>query len=226
MPRTVSVTGEAEVRVVPDEVSYNFGIETSNKDIEEGRRENDKRVKDLIELTKRLGIAPEHVQTDYMSIDPDYVETEARYGEPRGGRKLVGYVTRRNIVVTLKDLTKVEELVAEALKLGVNSVDQGEFRTADLRKYRDQARLNATKAAQEKATALAGQLGAKVGKPLSISEEGIWDYPWMSSSYGRRNRMMTQNSISDMGGGPGPAGTVAPGQITVVARVNVTFELE
>jgi uncharacterized protein YggE len=161
-----------------------------------------------------------------MSIDPDYVETEARYGETRG-RKLVGYVTRRNIVVTLKDLTKAEELVAEALKLGVNSVDQGDFKTADLRKYRDQARLNATKAAQEKATALAGQLGAKVGKPLSISEEGIWDYPWMSSSYRRRGMgMMTQNSISDMGGGPGPAGTVAPGQITVVARVNVIFELE
>ena len=39
MPRTVSVTGEAEIRVVPDQVSYNFGIETSNKDIEEARRE-------------------------------------------------------------------------------------------------------------------------------------------------------------------------------------------
>ena len=211
MPRTVSVTGEAEIRVVPDQVSYNFGIETSNKDIEEARRENDKRVKDLIDLTKRLGIAPQHVQTDYMSIDPDYLETEARYGEPRG-RKLVGYVTRRSIVVTLKDLSKVEELVAEALKLGVNSVDQGEFKTADLRKYRDQARLNATKAAQEKATALAGQLGAKIGKPLAISEEGMWDYPWASSGRALRSRLMMQNSISEMDGGPGPTGTVAPGR--------------
>jgi len=223
-PRAISMTGEAEIRVVPDEVVYNFGIETSNKDIDQARRENDTRVKELLELTRRLKIAQEHVQTDYMSIEPDYVETEARYGEPRG-RNLVGYVTRRNVMVTLKDLSNVEGLVTEALRLGVNSVDQGEFRTSELRKHRDQARLNAVRAAREKASALAGELGAKLGRPLSITEEGIYDYPW-SSPYGRRSRAMLQNSMMEVPMAAPSSGTLAPGQIMVVARVNVIFELE
>lgn len=229
--RTITVMGEAEIRVVPDEVVFNFGIETSKKEIDEARSENDRQLKDLLALARRLGIEEKHIQTDYLSIEPDYLNTEPRYNDNPADRKrqLIGYITMRRIVLTLKDLSKVEELIAQALKLGVNYVSQGEFRTTELRKYRDQARLNAIDAAREKALALATRLGVKLGRPISIMESSVWEDGYGGSSmYSRRSRAMTQNSISD--GGPpyggGEASSVAPGQISVTARVSVIFELE
>src|SRR6185295_3754667 len=70
--RTISVTGEAEVRVVPDEAIFSFGIHTSHKEIDEARKDNDRRLEELLTLTKRLGIRPEHVQTDYLDINTTY----------------------------------------------------------------------------------------------------------------------------------------------------------
>jgi uncharacterized protein YggE len=214
--RTISVTGEAEVKVVPDEAVFNFGIETDSKDIEEARRQNDARVKDLLDLAARLGIERQHVQTDYLSIEPRY----DRDGSDRKN-EFLGYFVRRNVVITLKDLGKFEQLLSEALKLGVNFVDQAQFRTTELRRHRDQARQMAIRAAKEKAVALAGELNMKVGKPISISEASIWENNWY------RGRAMTQNAMaeapasSDIG-----SSTIAPGQISISARISVVFELE
>ncbi len=46
-PHTISVNGNAEVRVAPDEVILSVGVETDSKDIAAARSENDTRVKPL-----------------------------------------------------------------------------------------------------------------------------------------------------------------------------------
>jgi uncharacterized protein len=216
--RTISVTGEAEVRVVPDEAVITFGIETSSdKAIDNAREENDRRLEELLALTRRLGIKPEHVQTDYLDIEPRY-----DYDSERRERKFLGYFIQRNVVITLRDLTKFTPLLTDALKLGVNRAGQVQFRTTELRKHRDAARTMAIRAAKEKAVDLAKELGMKVGKPITIEESSTWD-TWG----GPRRGMMMQNAMSEesMGGDMGSS-TLAPGQISVSARVSVTFDLE
>lgn len=213
--RIITVTGEAEVRVVPDEAVFTFGIETSNKDIDEAQRENDRRVKDVLALADKLGIERKYVQTNYLSIEPRY-EDRGEHGSERR-REFVGYYARRDISITLKNLSLFEELLSRSLKLGVNYVGGAQFRTSELRKHRDQARLMAIRAAKEKAVALAGELGAKIGRPVSISEDG---------GYGMRGgRAMMQNAMDEAPDG-GDGSTLAPGQMAVNARVTVTFELE
>ena len=82
------------------------------------------------------------------------------------------------------------------------------LRTSKLRQYRDQARIQAVKAAKEKALALAGELGAKVGKAHSMTE-GSHDM-----------------SIG-MGGGEGAANPACEaGTISSSATVTVAFVLE
>ncbi len=214
--RTISVTGEAEVRVVPDEAIFNFGIETDNKDIEVARQENDRRVRDLLATATKLGIPEKNVQTDYLNIEPRY-----EYNNTRQERVFFGYFTTRNVSIRLTNLSLFDDLLSRALKLGVNYVGGAQLRTSELRKHRDQARLMAIRAAREKAVALTAELGVKVGKPVTISEESQGGSPWRST------RMMMQNAIADSpdGGGEG-SGTLSPGQITVTARVTVVFELE
>ena len=41
-PRLITVTGDAEVRVVPDEVMLTLGVETWNKELNAAKQENDR----------------------------------------------------------------------------------------------------------------------------------------------------------------------------------------
>lgn len=219
--RTVSVTGEAEVRVVPDEVVLTLGIATHDNQIAVAKRQNDAIVQKVLALATKYDIPPEHVQTDYVGIEPRY---------PNGCYELcdpIGFAVRRSVVIRLRELDKFEDLLTDSLNAGVNYVHGIEFRTTELRTYRDEARALAIRAADEKADALAGELGQEAGKPQTITEQqsSWWSGygAWWGSSWGSA---MTQNTIQEYGGAPlGVDSSVAPGQISVRATVAVSFEL-
>ncbi len=218
--RSISVSGEAEVRVVPDEVILTLGVETSNMDLEEAKAENDQRVAAVLDLTERYGIEPKLVQIDHISIEP-------RYRDSYEKQSFLGYFVRKTVVVTLRDISQFEALLSDVLASGANYVHGIQFRTTELRKHRDEARALAITAAREKAEALAGDLGQEIGEPLKITEgQASWwsGYgSWWGSAYASG---MTQNVIQNAAGS-GYTGddTLAPGQIKVTAVVAVEFAL-
>lgn len=220
-PRTVTVTGEAEVKVVPDEVVLTLGVETVNKDLAAAKAENDRRVKGILAAAQGVGVAPKDLQTDFLSIEP-------RYHDGYEQTDFIGYFVRKTVVVTLRDVPKFEKLLSAVLTAGANHVHGIDFRTTALRKHRDEARALAVKAARDKAAALAGELGKRIGNPRSIQEGsgGWWSSygGWWGRGYGQT---MTQN-VSQLapGGESGGEGPLAPGTISVKASVSVTFELE
>ena len=146
--RLITVTGDADVKVVPDEVILTLGVETWNEDLDVAKKDNDQRIKNTLSMTKKFDILPKHVQTDYISIDPTY---KSHVDE----RIIIGYSVRKTIVITLRDIAKFEDVLSSALKSGVNRVQGIQFRTTELRRHRDRARALAIKAAREKAVALA-----------------------------------------------------------------------
>ena len=218
---SISVNGDATVKVVPDEIILTLGVETRHKELTEAKSENDKRVRRVIALAKSYGVDPKHIQTDFINISPEY--EYINYDIDR----IVGYRVGKTIVITLKDIDKFDGLYSDVLELGANYVHGIEFRTSELRKYRDQARALAIKAAEEKATALAAELGRSIGNPTHINENhsGWWSSygRWWGSRWGG---MMSQNVVQNAGlEGYTTEGGVAPGQIEVNASVSVTFEL-
>ncbi len=220
-PRRVTVTGEAEVRVVPDEVILTLGIETWDKNLQAAKGQNDRILANVLEVAADHGIRPEHLQTDFVSIEPRY--RNGYYEE----RDFIGFFVHRNVVITLRDLGEFEGLLSNALEAGVNYVHGIQFRTTELRQHRDQARALAIQAAKEKAEALAGKLDQQVGEPLDIQEvqNGWWSgyNAWWGARYGGG---MTQNVIQEAGDAMTFSdGGVAPGQIAVSARVSVVFGL-
>lgn len=219
--RLITVTGDADVLVIPDEVLLTLGIETQDKELETAKRKNDERVKQVLALTQAYGIQPQHIQTDHISIEP-------RYHNNYEQREFIGFFVRKTIVITLKDISKFETLLADVLDNGANYVHGIQFRTTDLRKHKDEARDLAIKAAQEKAVALAGALGQEIGVPHTIQEvQGGWwsSYnAWWGSRWGGG---MAQNVIQEVSGNAlTGAESIAPGQITVNAKITVSFELK
>jgi hypothetical protein len=218
--RQISVTGDAEVRVVPDEVVLTLGVQTWDEDIELAKHKNDQIVKRVTQLTERYGIPAKHVQTDYISVEP-------RFDDNYEQRGFIGFFVRKTISIRLRDLSKFERFLTDVLGTGVNYVHGIKFRTTELRKYRDQARALATNAAKEKAAAMAQELDQQIGEPLQIREEQVGWWSWYGSSWwGSRWERMTQNVIQNAGGNVSvDEDAIAVGQITVSARVSVSFLL-
>lgn len=207
----VTVTGEAEVRVVPDEVVFDLTVQTLNRDLRLAKAQTDERIRKTLELTRRYKIAAADVQTDYVRLEPRY----------RGGdetRTLVGYSVRKDLLFTLRDAAQAEELLSELIESGISRINSINFRSSQLRRHRDEARALAIKAAREKAVALTAEIGQRIGKAYSIEEEAP----------AFRSPAMLQNVITSADGDAAASseGTLALGQIKVSARVTVRFILE
>ena len=220
-PRLITVAGDAEVRVVPDEVLLTLGVETWDEDLIVAKDQNDAIVNKVLGLAADYAIDPQHVKTDYVNIEPRY--RHGTYDE----QDFIGFFVRKTIVFTLRDISKFEDLLTDVLGVGVNYVQGIQFRTTQLRTYRDEARALAIKAAREKAIALAKELGQEVGEPRMIREDKSdwWSGygAWWGSAWGGA---MAQNVIQELGGTSSATDTLAPGQISVQARVTVNFQLE
>jgi uncharacterized protein len=210
-PRLITVTGEAEVKVAPDEVVFDITVQTINKDLKLAKSQTDERLKKVLELTRKYKIAPQDVQTDYIKLDP-------RYRGNDESRLFLGYAVRKDMVFTLRDVSQAEGLLSEIMEAGISRINSIRFQTSQLRKYRDQARAMAIKAAQEKAIDLTAVIGQKIGKAYSIEEEA----PQRGNAYSN----FTQNAISTVSSSSDDSeGTLSLGMIAISARVTVKFEL-
>jgi hypothetical protein len=134
----------------------------------------------------------------------------------------------------MRDVTKSNDAMIAAFQAGANQVVDVQFYTSELRKYRDQARELAMKAAREKADALSGAAGAEVGCILTITENtqsNFYGGGWWGYGYSSSQSMMTQNVIQNVApaGGESSAlddGPLSTGQISVRAEVMASFGLK
>lgn len=210
-PRLITVTGEAEINVAPDEVVFDVTVQTINKDLRQAKSQTDERLKKLMDLTRKYKITPQDVQTDYIKLEPRY----------RGGdesRLFIGYAVRKDLVFKLRDVTQAESLLSEVLESGITRINSIRFQTSRLRTYKDEARSQAIKAAHEKAMALTREIGQTIGKAYSIEEE----VPQRGNS--SANFMANSTSTVDSDS-VDTEGTLSLGQIKISARVTVRFEL-
>jgi uncharacterized protein len=215
-PPLVTVTGQAEVLVPPDEAVFSLAIENVDKDMIAANKRTDDSVRQVIAIAKKHNIKPEDVQTSRISIQPKYNTDDLDYeARRRVQRALIGYESSKTIVIKLRDISRFEALLAEILTAGISRLAGLEFRDSQLRKHRDQARAMAIRAAKEKATLLAGEIGQTIGPAYSITET--------SGDYAPRTM---QNVSSSMPSTSESESAIAPGSISVTAQVTVRFRLQ
>ncbi|HEX6187341.1 MAG TPA: SIMPL domain-containing protein [Pyrinomonadaceae bacterium] len=216
-PPLITVTGQAEVRVPPDEVLFTLAVENVDKDMLVANRKTDDSVKQILAIARKYNVKPEDVQTSHISVEPKYnwddMSFEARQ---KVKRVFIGYEVSKTAVIRLKDISRFSELLADVLQAGITRLSNLEFRDSQIRKHRDQARVMAIRAAQEKAILLAREIGQSIGPAYSISE--------YAGDSGRSN--VAQNVTSVISGDLSSSeSAIAPGSISVTAQVTVKFKL-
>lgn len=218
--RQISVSGESEVRIAPDEIILTLGVETYNIDLKTAKAENDSLVKSALEIASDYEIPEKYLKTDYIEIQPVFESYNHK-------QNFLHYQVRKTIALTIRKIDSYEPLLTDMLEAGIDHVIGIDFRTTDLRTHKDAARALAVRAAREKAEAMAGELDQILGEVISISEHSSGYYPWYGSSwYGRSGGYMSQNVIQNTGGAGISGAVLAPGQISITAKVGVTFVLK
>lgn len=220
-PGTIAVGGSARVLVAPDEVAVALAAEAVEKDLAKAKAATDAGIAAVRAAARDLGVPDERVQTDAVDIG---VSWHTPGSLPAYGSENRYFKVRRGIVVVLGSADQLDALLSRALAGGITSVDGITFRSTRLAELRAAARLQAVKAAREKAAAMAEALGAGLGRPLSIAEQ---DSRWRWGGWnGRRGGMPMQNvQLQFDGGGQAASGDggIAPGQIAIEAEVTVSF---
>lgn len=220
---TIRVTGTAEIRVIPDEVVLRLGVETFDPALAQASAQNEAAVAAVTSVARAQGVADAHIQTDHIGIEP-LVNTWRNGGPPV--YEVYGYRVRRTVVISLRDLERFDALLREAIAAGATNVHGVTFQTTDLRTHRDQARALAVDAAREKAEAMAGRLGQRLGPPTHIIEEPEWWGGSYGSGWGAAGGGALQNVVQSAPGDGSGGDVLSPGELAVRARVAITFALD
>ena len=152
----IEVTGSAEMSIQPDEVVLEIVLGDTKK-------VPTKKLKDIESdfnaVLKKHGIKPESVQFDSASTGYWYYWWHRR-----------GNIDMRTVNLTLDGNTDIFALVRDLNKDWVNSIRIVKSDHKDMAAYRKQVKIEAIKAAKEKASYLLESVGQKAGGILSVEE--------------------------------------------------------
>lgn len=171
-PATIQVTGHAQVSEAPDRVYIDIGVTTQARQSEAAASENAARSSTVIAAVKRAAGPDAQLTTTEYSISPNYT-----YPQGGGTPTLLGYNVSNVVQVRLDDLRRIGNVIDAATQAGSNIVQGIRFTLRDDQVPRDQALREAALNARQDADALAGALGLRVVRVLSVSEQGAAELP-------------------------------------------------
>jgi hypothetical protein len=167
-PPRITVTGEAVVSVPPDLALIEAGISTEAKGAREASDANNAAMGKLLLALKGAGIEEKDVQTQRLSLQPQYAQ------ERRGPNAVTGYRATNRVEVKLRDLTRVAAVVDLMVGAGANEIGGVTFTVAQLL---DDARTQAMADARRKAEIYARAAGVELGATIAIQEQSAGGGP-------------------------------------------------
>lgn len=154
--RTITVAGEGSVFVKPDVASVNLAVITEGKTVEKVSDENNVKMKAIVAAVKELGIDEADIKTTNYNLSP-------RYNYDTYPAKIEGYTLSQNITVKIRDLGKVEDVIAASTNAGANRMDSLNFMVDDEDQFMSEARELAVEEAKAKAAEIEDTVGISLG---------------------------------------------------------------
>jgi len=207
-PITLSVSTQAQVLAVPDIATLSAGVMTQAPTAQAAMGDNARQMTQVMAALKAAGIADRDIQTAGLNLQPQY---DYRNDQPP---RLIGYQAVNTLSVTVRKLDRIGATLDALVGKGVNQISGPTFTVDKPEALLDKARADAVTKAMARARLYAQAAGLKVRRVLSITEGGAMPPPMPIE--GVRMRAMAADAA------PTP---VSPGQVDLVATVNVTFEL-
>ncbi|MDP3004254.1 MAG: SIMPL domain-containing protein [Candidatus Azambacteria bacterium] len=202
-PQTVSFTGEGKVKAAPDTAKVEIGLVTEGKDSISVQNENSSKMNAVIKFLKEQKISGEDIKTSAYSLSP-------KYEYNKGKSTLVGYILNQALTVTVRDLSKIGEVLDGAVSNGANQVNSISLFVDKPEELKNKAREDAVKQAKEKASAASEIAGFRLGRVIGFNENTFGEPPMYYETMGK-------------GGGTAPAPQIEPGTQEITINVTLTY---
>ncbi|MDD3080215.1 MAG: SIMPL domain-containing protein [Paludibacter sp.] len=153
----IEVTGKAEMEIVPDLIYLK--IQLSEKD-DKSKKTLSQRENEMIKMLKTKGVD--------TKTDLNVVDLSSNFKTYLLGKSDVLLSKEYQLVV--KDTKTLMNVMLGLEKLGIANVSVDKVDNSDMEKYRREVKIEAVKAAKEKAQALAEAIGQQLGRAIYILE--------------------------------------------------------
>lgn len=165
--RYIEVTGTSEIEIVPDKIHYIIEIREYFEEEFDGKSKPEEY----------------HTKVSLSQIEQDLRKTLAEAGITQDAIRMqeIGdywrkqgqdFLISKNFDITLTDFRQINEIVKRIDTKGIHTMRIGELENKDILTYHQKGKIEALKAAQQKATYLVEALGKKLGDVIRIVEEG------------------------------------------------------
>ncbi|MSR83097.1 MAG: DUF541 domain-containing protein [Candidatus Latescibacteria bacterium] len=165
MPRQIEVSGEGQVSVKPDVARTSLGVRSSAPNVAQAMRQNRAAMQQVLVTLHEVGIEERDIRTTQFSLD---------YVPPRplekGGVEEGKYWVENMVLVTIRDLERVDAVLEQATQAGADQIFGLHFAVDQPDSAAAEARRLAAGQARTKAEQLAQLHGGRLGPVISISE--------------------------------------------------------
>ena len=204
--RTLNVTGTGKVLLTPDIAYISIGVHTEGEDAAEAVSSNTTQSQKVVKVLSDMNIAGKDIQTSNFSIYPQ--QEIDNNGQVTGTK----YVVDNTVNVTIRDLSKIGDILDSVVSAGSNSISGVQFDVEDKASALSEARKAAVADAQAQADELTKAAGVRLGPIQSINVYGGVPVPVLEGKGGGAAQSAAEVPIS-------------PGQLTLTVQVNVIYEI-
>ena len=230
---TISVTGTAKVSSTPDIATFSFTVKETAKDAQTAQKVINEKVSKILKGLKNMGVDEKDIKTESYAIYPKYewVKIESRKkiapdgtiyypGDNHNTKRVqVGFDVSQNVRVKLRDLKKVSDALTLFAENAVENLNGPQFDIDNPDALKEEARRKAIQKAKEQAKRLASDLGVRLGKIVSFSDNTGGYQPL----YRMNSMKMLSSSMAD-------GGTFSPelpaGEQDIHSRVTIIYKIK
>jgi hypothetical protein len=225
---TISFTGHGEISAVPDIANIDFTIQKDAKTVKEAQDDVAQVEKASLAFLRTSSVADKDIKTTDASFYPKYEYKYEAQPEiacvsgncppippPIGNNVIVGYTASENITVKIRNTDDAGKIMQGLGTLGVSNLDGPNFTIDNEDSLKDGARKLAIDDAKAKAKKLANDLGIRLGKITSFSENGNNPEPMYAKA-------MTAGAVS----APSAPAELPTGQNLITSDVTITYEIK
>lgn len=164
-PATIQVTAHSQVSQAPDRVYIDVGVTTEAVKPQDAVAHNATRASAVLAALRTAAGPGAQLTTINYSVAPKY-----QYNSNGAPPTLKGYTATQELQVRLDALDRIGAVIDAATDAGANLLDGLRFTLRNGEAARTKALAKAAVAARGEAQALAGALGLRVVRILSVSE--------------------------------------------------------
>jgi hypothetical protein len=210
---TLSVNGQAELKVQPDQVSIDLGVSSIADTASQAMADNNRTMRQVMAALQELGLQPQTRQFRLQELwtpRPQRAETDWR-------PSINGYKVDNSVVVKSDQLELAGDIIARATAAGANHINNVSYGLANPRVHREAAIVEATRIANSDAQSLATAAGQSIVRIIRLN----LDHTDASPVVMRNKNLLRSAAMAEDSSPP-----LEAADVIVRAGVSVSYEIK